>query len=294
MKSAVTGRLLLVFLLVSMVFAVDYTRGQSTGTLSVDSEINISILLSEISGMAYDGDRIYAINDGGNGPYVFVINPVSGETIERYRIDNIRNKDWEEITVSGDHVYIGDFGNNRGNREDLVIYTIHKDSLSFKEPPVSVTSISYSEQKTFNKSRHDHEWDCEAMTVRDEKIYCFSKDWKNRQTKMYIAERGKNNMMEAVDSFDVGFLVTGAFFDEKDNSLFLCGYYDHETYLIHFMNTEEAGFSPVYTRYKIPDLENTQVESVLVLNDYIYLASERTLKAQAIYRIPVSSLDYYE
>lgn len=293
MKSAVHG-LPLAFVLVSLVFDVDYTRGQSTGTLSVDSEINISILLSEISGMAYDGDWIYAINDGGNGPYVFVIDPVSGETIERYRIDNIPNKDWEEITVSGDHVYIGDFGNNSGNREDLFIYTIHKDSLSFKDPPVSVTSISYSEQKAFNKSRHDHEWDCEAMTVHDEKIYCFSKDWKNRQTKMYIAERGKNNRMEAVDSFDAGFLVTGAFFDEKANSLFLCGYYDHETYLIHFKNTEVVGFSPVYTRYKIPDLENTQVESVLVLNDYIYLASERTLKAQAIYRIPVSSLDYYE
>jgi len=294
MKSTLPGHLPLVFVLVSLVFALDYTRGQSTGTLSVDSEINISILLSEISGMAYDEERIYAINDGGNGPYVFALNPVSGETIERYRVDNIRNTDWEEVTVSGDHVYIGDFGNNRGNRQDLVIYTIHKDSLSFKDPPVSVTSISYSEQRNFNKSRHDHEWDCEAMTVHNGKIYCFSKDWKARQTKMYIADRGKNNKMEAVDSFDVGFLVTGAFFDENKKSLFLCGYYDHDTYLIHFKNTAEVGFSSLYTRYKIPELENTQVESVLVLNDYIYLASERTLKAQAIYRIPVSSLDYYE
>lgn len=267
------------------------STSQDIKSLDVESEIKISMLLGEISGMSYQGDDIYALNDGGNGPYIFRLDMHTGETKERYRIDNIRNKDWEELALYDGFLYIGDFGNNRGNRRDLAIHRIRIDNLEHPEPPVMTTAISYSGQQSFARSTHNHEWDCEAMVVCSDGIFCFSKNWKSLTTEMYHVKEGERNNLSPADSFDAGFLVTGAYYDSSREGLFLCGYYEHETYLLHFRNADKVGFTCDYSKYIIPALKNTQVESVFIRGDFIYLASERTLKTQAIYRIPLSGLE---
>ncbi|MFP4488900.1 MAG: hypothetical protein ACLFN1_06315 [Bacteroidales bacterium] len=264
---------------------------QDPEILPVESDMKISLLLGEISGMAYEEDDIYALNDGGNGPYIFQLDIHTGRIKEKYRIDNIRNKDWEELAIYKGYLYIGDFGNNRGNRRDLTIHRIRIDSLDYAEPPVSSSGIGYSQQKSFKRSRHDHRWDCEAMVVCNDGIYLFSKNWQNHVTEMYEVKEGEMNNLSPADSFDAGFLVTGAYYDSLHDGLYLCGYYDNETYLLHFRNAETVRFTDDYRKYVIPGLKNTQVESVFRKGDYLYLASERTLKAQAIYRIPVSKLE---
>lgn len=280
------------FLMIVICLGTGYTSfSQNIRTLPVETEIKISLLLGEISGMAYEGDNIYALNDGGNGPYIFQLDMHTGRTKEKYRIDNIRNKDWEELALYNGYLYIGDFGNNMGKRRDLAIHRIRIDSLEHSDPPVMTTAISYSLQESYKPSRHDHEWDCEAMVVCSDGIYCFSKNWKNLITTMYEVKEGEMNNLSPADSFDAGFLVTGAYYDSMHEGLYLCGYYENETYLLHFRNAETVRFTNDYRKYVIPGLKNKQVESVFRKGDYIYLASERTLKAQAIYRIPVSSLE---
>ncbi|MDZ7738542.1 MAG: hypothetical protein U5K32_05640 [Bacteroidales bacterium] len=249
------------------------------------------MLLGEISGMAYQGDDIYALNDGGNGPYIFQLDMNTGRTKKRFRINNIRNKDWEELSIYNGYLYIADLGNNRGNRRDLAIHRIRIDSLEYSDTPVMTTAISYSLQQSFKHSTHNHEWDCEAMVVCDDGIFCFSKNWKNLITVMYEITGGEMNNLSPADSFDAGFLVTGAYYDSECKGLYLCGYYDNETYLLHFRNAETSRFTADYKKYIIPELKNAQVESVFVHGDFIYLASERTLKSQAIYRIPLSNLE---
>ncbi len=280
------------FLLVVLYLSPSYnTVYQDLKELYIESEIKISMLLGEISGMAYEGDDIYALNDGGNGPYIFQLDMHTGRTKERYRIDNIRNKDWEELALHNGYLYIGDFGNNMGKRRDLAIHRISIDSLDYTDPPVSTTGIGYSQQKSFKRSRHDHRWDCEAMVVCNDGIYLFSKNWKSRVTEMYEVKEGEMNNLSPADSFDAGFLVTGAYYDSEREDLYLCGYYENETYLLHFRNAETVSFTADYRKYIIPGLKNTQVESVFVNGNFIYLASERTLKSQAIYRIPLSNLE---
>lgn len=280
----------LILLMILCLGSGNISFSQDLEILPVESDMKISLLLGEISGMAYEEDDIYALNDGGNGPYIFQLDIHTGRTKERYRIDNIRNKDWEELAIYKGYLYIGDFGNNRGNRRDLTIHRIRIDSLDYADPPVSSTAIGYSQQKSFKRSRHDHRWDCEAMVVCKDGIYLFSKNWKSRVTEMYEVKEGEMNNLSPADSFDAGFLVTGAYYDSVHDGLYLCGYYKNETYLLHFRNAETVGFTDDYRKYVIPGLKNTQVESVFRKGDYIYLASERTLKAQAIYMIPVSKL----
>lgn len=280
------------FLFVTLqAFATHILFSQDTRPLALESETKISILLGEISGMAYRGNDIYALNDGGNGPYIFHMDINTGGIKEKYRIDNLRNNDWEDLALYKGYLYIGDFGNNRGDRRNLAIHRISIDSLEFYDPPVRSTYISYNQQKSFNHSAHDHNWDCEAMVVCNDGIFCFSKNWKDLGTIMYKIEEGVMNKLSPADSFNAGFLVTGAHYDSVNSGLYLCGYHDNETYLLHFRNAETVKFTGEYRKYIIPALKNTQVESLFRKGDYLYLASEMTLKAQALYRIPLSGLE---
>lgn len=265
-------------------------KAQNPHVLDVDSRWDISPMLVEISGMACFKNNIYALNDGGNGPYIFKLDLNTGELQDRYRFFNIRNNDWEELSIYGGYLYIGDFGNNSGKRKDLAIYRISIDSLDVPEPTVEKTPLDYLLRDKIKKVKRKHEWDCEAMAATDHGLFCFSKNRKDQSTMMYRLTEGKANILSPVDSFNTGFLVTGAFYHIPEKSLFLCGYYENETYLMQFRNNDNAAFSDDHTKYIIPELKFTQVESLFVRGNYIYLASERTFREQAIYRIRVSGL----
>ncbi len=274
-----------------LLFINGILKSQDTRTLEVDSRITISPLLCEISGMCLHDGVIYAINDGGNGSYIFMLDLETGKLIDNYRLRNIRNKDWEELSVFKGKLYIGDFGNNNGKRRDLAIYRISIDSIKYPEPPVATTQIKYSIKAESKARKSENEWDCEAMTVTPEGIYCFSKNRKDLTTSMYNVKEGNKDILSPVDSFKTGFLVTGAYYHSQGKSLFLCGYYKDETYLLHFKNTNEVRFSEEYTKYVLPELKSTQVESVFVSGNYIYLASEKTSMQQAIYRVKIMDLE---
>ena len=277
-------------MLIILLFISGHLKAQGINTLKVDSQLSISLLLGEISGMSFHEDDVYALNDGGNGSYIFKLDIKTGELKEKFRFFNIKNKDWEELSIYNGNLYIGDLGNNSGTRRDLAIHRIKIDSLSESKPPVFTTWIEYLMQKEYKRAIHNHEWDCEAMVVTKDGIYCFSKNWKDLTTRLYRVEEGKNNILSPIDSFNAGFLVTGAYYHSQGKSLYLCGYYKNDTYLLHFRNTDNVRFSEDYTKYIIPELRFTQVESIFVRGNYVYLASERTLKKQAIYRILVSGL----
>ncbi|MDT8401571.1 MAG: hypothetical protein RQ743_07745 [Bacteroidales bacterium] len=289
MRSKIVG---LHYLLLSILLSLNIVlRSQDLKTLEIDSILPISPLLYEISGMCIFNNKIYALNDGRNGSYIFKLDLASGTLEEKYRISNLRNKDWEELSISGAYLYIGDFGNNSGERRDLAIYRIRIDSLQYPDPPVLTTGIEYLQQKNAKVHKRDNEWDCEAMTVTPDGIYCFSKNRKDLTTNIYHVSEGKNNILSPVDVFDAGFLVTGAYYHQGGRSLYLCGYYKNETYLLQFKNTDGVSTGGRYTKYILPELKHTQVESVFVSGNFLYLASEKTAVRQAIYIISMSRLD---
>ena len=75
--------------------------------------------LKEISGAAYFNNGLWVLNDAGNNNNFYRIDPLNGEILQTVTITNAYNIDWEELTCSETDLYIGDFGNNFGNRKNL-------------------------------------------------------------------------------------------------------------------------------------------------------------------------------
>ena len=79
------------------------------------------------------------------------MNPDNGPILKKVSIKNAENIDWERMVQSPEHIYIGDFGNNTGNREDLVILKIKKSELlAFEEVSAEKIFFSYPIRNNFN------------------------------------------------------------------------------------------------------------------------------------------------
>ena len=86
---------------------------------------NLSSRLIENSGMLVWDDHIWMLNDGGSLPMLFKLD-LAGNIIDSVLVSSSTNIDWEGLTQSSTHFYIGDFGNNySGNRKNLQILKIN-------------------------------------------------------------------------------------------------------------------------------------------------------------------------
>ncbi|HRI62364.1 MAG TPA: hypothetical protein PK228_21635, partial [Saprospiraceae bacterium] len=98
--------------------------------------------LLEVSGHVKAGNYWYCHNDGSDGSRFYRFNPENGIVNQQVQLKNASNKDWEDITATATHVYLGDFGNNNNDRPDLGIYK------------VPLNQIGNSNEETIN----DDEW----------------------------------------------------------------------------------------------------------------------------------------
>jgi hypothetical protein len=133
--------------------------------------------LKEISGLAFLNDTVLiAHNDGGNDATLYFLN-LKGEQFHSVKVENAKNKDWEDITVDGKgNLFIGDIGNNGNNRDNLCIYKISSFGILKKE---SVTAekinFRYSEQKDFPPDLKNLHFDAEALAYNNDSLYIFTK-----------------------------------------------------------------------------------------------------------------------
>ena len=163
----------------------------------------LSDSLRETSGLTFLKDKLYTFNDGGNPNLVFEIDKSSGKILNKLQT-NFPNKDWEAITNDGENLYIGDFGNNAGNRKDLAIYKIENSTNSSK------IQFNYQNQKDFKTNYLNHDFDCEAMIFLDNKIHIFSKEWSSKNISHYIInfQNSENQTVTKIETLPIGFVVT--------------------------------------------------------------------------------------
>lgn len=87
--------------------------------------------ISELSGLAasrrYPG-LLYAHNDSGDTARVFLLNP-SGQTVATITLQGAYARDWEDIALSGNEVFVADIGDNIGNRDAVQIYRFAEPDL---------------------------------------------------------------------------------------------------------------------------------------------------------------------
>eukprot|EP00091_Calanus_sinicus_P009409 TRINITY_DN22022_c0_g1_i2.p1 TRINITY_DN22022_c0_g1~~TRINITY_DN22022_c0_g1_i2.p1 ORF type:complete len:124 (-),score=13.60 TRINITY_DN22022_c0_g1_i2:51-422(-) len=77
--------------------------------------------IHEASGLAVSRMNpgiLYTHPDSGHGAHVFAISE-SGHVKAEVVLEECTNHDWEDIAVTGSHVYVADTGNNWHNRGNL-------------------------------------------------------------------------------------------------------------------------------------------------------------------------------
>ena len=109
--------------------------------------------LDETSGLAFFNGKLWTINDSGGLPALYAFDTISGEIVQRITVSNAQNIDWESLAMDADHIYIGDFGNNAGTRDDLVIYKV-----SLSDIPLTGNDYVTAEKIWFS-------WNCDSISL---------------------------------------------------------------------------------------------------------------------------------
>ena len=138
----------------------------------------------ETSGLFFHNGRLWTHNDSGGKPILYALDTTTFQVVQKLTLKNVKNKDWEDVCTDGETVFVGNMGNNKGNRKDLSIYTFPLSAIPDNgDATIKVDSITFSfgDQTDFSK-RKIHDFDCEAMFVTDDNLYLLSKGWEKWST----------------------------------------------------------------------------------------------------------------
>ena len=191
-----------------------------------DTVAKLGATLSESSGLAYVNGMLWTHNDGGSANKLYQLDMKSGKILKTVEVSNASNVDWEDLAFDDTYLYIGDFGNNKGDRKDLKIYKIKLEDLSTKERVEAETiEFSYATQTSFSSANQKTNYDCEAFIVYENKIYLFTKNWLDSKTDMYVMGTDAGvEVAEHVEAYNTNALITGASIDKENKVLVLLGY----------------------------------------------------------------------
>lgn len=257
----------------------------------------LSSLVKETSGIIFFRDKIWTHNDSGGKPELYAIDTASGEIVQTIRLAGAENVDWEDIAQDVHHIYIGDFGNNRGNRKDLQIYQLPKQNIPDAGDAdidnYRIIRFSYGDQQSFDKRMNHHDFDCEAMVAARDSIFLFSKNWADQQTRLY-ALPAKAGVYEVfpMEVFDAGGLVTGAGLSPDGRQLALIGYIDFESFIWLFRDYGGINFfSGKHLRVNMPDMVFLQTEGIcFVSEDRLLISCEESAEFPSLFKFNVDSL----
>jgi hypothetical protein len=271
-----------------------------TFNIKPDSFLQLKTKFNENSGLLYSNQRIWTFTDGGGETKIFSIDTSDGGEKENIFLNNSLNTDWEDIAQDDEYIYVGDFGNNNGNRTDLVIYKIKKiaDTLIKNNSKASIETISfnYPDQTDFRKAEINN-YDCEAMIVKDESIYLFTKCHKDLKTRLYkIPKQSGTYTAELKGLFNTNGLVTGADISIDQKSITLTGYnpYTNDAFLWVLKNFKDNQFF-TGNKYKVQlgSRNNVgQIEGVCYINNDSLLLSNENYQSVSptLYKISISQV----
>ncbi|MEO0527440.1 MAG: T9SS C-terminal target domain-containing protein [Bacteroidota bacterium] len=237
--------------------------------------------IRESSGLIYYNGRLITHNDSGNTPQLFEVDTLNLAITRTVNVANATNVDWEDIAQDDKYIYIGDFGNFRGDRQDLVIYRVAKSDYDVMDAVVADRiDFSYVEQTDFSGDDTGSDWDAEAMFVIGDQLIILTKQWRSLGTVAYGVPK-EIGTYEAIDlgTYHVNGLVTGATYNALTNTLFLVGYSQTLfSFVTQFTNaTLPSVFEGMVKRTNL-NIGMAQVESIThTAADTYFFSSERFL-----------------
>lgn len=152
---------------------------------------------------------IWTIEDNHNDNILFGFNE-KGELQKKIRITNVENNDWEDLTSDDQgNIYIGDFGNNDNDRNNLAIYKIKAEDLNKDETEAeSVVQFYYPEQTEFPPKKKDRIFDVESFLILNDKFYLFTKNRSSKFDGTTVLYEVENNSTQKLPAKKLGSFVT--------------------------------------------------------------------------------------
>ena len=245
--------------------------------------------LSESSSLEFNGvSDFWSNNDNGGNNKIYRVSS-SGSLKQSITILGASNDDWEEITHNSTrtNMFIGDFGNNNSDRQNLKIYKIpYPTSTSGSTITASTINFSYPDQKKFPSSWKN--FDVEGFFSLNGKLYLFTKgDGRaTKYTKMYrLPDQPGKYVAKLVDSFYVDSRITAASISPDGKSAVLIS----NTQIHLFRNfTNNNIFTGQYHKISISG-SWTQKEGVAFFsNSLIYISEEGSPGRNKIYSVDLS------
>lgn len=280
-------RFTFIFFIVSLLFSCQRTsietsqnesivKGKTKTNTNTDSLVHKTIIakldlaIRETSGLSIINNTYWTNNDSGDEPNVYQFDLSTGKVLKTVTIKGVEHHDWEELTKDKTHMYIGDFGNNTGGRDNLMIYKVDVSQLLTKETAnAKVIEYNYPDQKQFY-SAYNHNFDCEAMVSSGDSLYLFSKNWLDRKCKLYgLSKKAEKQTAHLINEFDTGGTITAAALDEDEKRLYLLGYNGIGLYSSFLWEITDWEGSDFFTGHKTKYMltMNRQTEGIVIDKD---------------------------
>ena len=270
---------------------LDFGDKNKENLYGVELSIPLSTELQETSGLIVFRHKLWTINDSGSENIIYVLDSDSGKVIQRIRIINAENIDWEDIAQDDSCIYVADVGNNKGDRKDLAIYKILKSAISdssYVEVQGKSISYSYSDQTDFTPADLANSYDCEALLTFGDSLFLFTKDWVTNTSSVYTLPKIPGNYITKKKTIlQVNGLITGVDLFPSTKELVFCGYYNFEPFLLHLSTIEDLYKSPGFERQSFPDNFGVQMEGIgFITEDTIFISSEKSpVQAQTLLKL---------
>ena len=261
---------LLITLLLFVLFPVAKAQEEGAGFSPIYNPVFKAELpkeVNETSGLFFHNGRLWTHNDSGGKPILYALDTTNYKIVQRITLSHAKNKDWEDVCTDGEMVFVGDFGNNKGNRKNLRIYTFPLSAIPNEgDATLAVDSINFvfGDQTDFTK-RKVHDFDCEAFFASDDCLYLFSKGWETGTTRLYrLPKTPGKHVAEVVNGFDSQGLITGADYDRENRILVIVGYVKSlwKPFMYIIFDFDESGTKLSHRRFEMPQLAGAQTEGI--------------------------------
>lgn len=236
----------------------------------------LSSSLTESSGIIYFNNKLITHNDSGGENKLYEVDVITEQITRIVTISNATNVDWEDITQDDNSIYIGDIGNNNGNRTNLKIYKISKaDYTTSTTITAEIIEYSYADQTDFTSSPQNTIWDAEALvSYNADNLLLFTKNWVDGITKAYLIPKTSGTHVASAQSttLDSNGLITGGTYNTTTGKLYLVGYTEVlQPFVWDCKNfNNDNVFSGTNTQTQLPSLGQEQAESITFIDENSY------------------------